>query len=201
MSKLSPVRLADVRLEGAFWKERLDTVLRTTIPSQHEKLGEYGMLGSLDLACRPPPPLRFPRNSMAFTVQVFWDLRRLANGSRRRATPCRIGAMTDIEAMIEAIIDVVSRRCRRPMAISIAGISIASRTTAGPICATTTSSIMPWHMLEGAIAYFQATGRRRWLDIMERYVAHDLRDLRAGPKCRSAAIAGTQEIEIALIKL
>jgi len=48
-------------LEGAFWKERLDTVLRTTIPSQHEKLGEYKILESMDLK-QPPPPLVFPRN-------------------------------------------------------------------------------------------------------------------------------------------
>ena len=27
-------------------------------------------------------------------------------------------------------------------------------------------------MLEGAVAYFQATGRRRLLDVMEKYVDH-----------------------------
>ena len=43
MRQFSPVKFNEVKLEGAFWKERLDTVLRTTIPSQHEKLGEYKM--------------------------------------------------------------------------------------------------------------------------------------------------------------
>ena len=49
MSQYHPVRFVDVRLEGDFWKERLDTVLKTTILSQHRKLGEYGILDSLKL--------------------------------------------------------------------------------------------------------------------------------------------------------
>ena len=55
MSQYHPVRFVDVRLEGDFWKERLDTVLARTIPSQHKKLGEYGLLDSLKLP-NPPPP-------------------------------------------------------------------------------------------------------------------------------------------------
>ena len=72
MSQYHPVRFVDVRLEGDFWKERLDTVLARTIPSQHKKLVEYGYLDSLKLPS-PPPPLRFPRHANGFTVQVFWD--------------------------------------------------------------------------------------------------------------------------------
>ena len=72
MSQYHPIRFVDVRLEGAFWKERLDTVLASTIPSQHKKLTEFGLLDSLKLP-NPPPPLRFPRHANGFTVQVFWD--------------------------------------------------------------------------------------------------------------------------------
>src|SRR5215470_19702722 len=72
MSKFAPVSFADVQLEGQFWRERLETVLTRTIPSQHVQLGEHGILESLTLP-NPPPPLRFPRNHHDFTVQVFWD--------------------------------------------------------------------------------------------------------------------------------
>ena len=72
MSQYLPIRFVDVRLEGEFWRERLDTVLTRTIPSQHAKLSEYGILESLKLP-QPPPPLRFPRHANGFTVQVFWD--------------------------------------------------------------------------------------------------------------------------------
>ena len=33
MSKLTPVRFVDVAIEGDFWRERLETVLTRTIPS------------------------------------------------------------------------------------------------------------------------------------------------------------------------
>ena len=38
MRQFLPVRFADVPLGEGFWKERLDTVLTRTIPSQYEQL-------------------------------------------------------------------------------------------------------------------------------------------------------------------
>jgi len=56
------------------------------------------------------------------------------------------------------------------------------------------------HMLEGAVAYFQATGRKRLLDIMCRYVDHIASVF--GPKPgQKRGYCGHQEIELALIKL
>ena len=103
MSQYHPVRFVDVRLEGDFWRERLETVLTKTIPSQHQKLGEYRILESLKLL-QPPPPLRFPRNQHNFTVQVFWDsdvgkwIEAASYALSHRRDP-------DIEAKIEAIVD------------------------------------------------------------------------------------------------
>src|SRR5262245_56212803 len=103
MSNYLPVGFADVHLESAFWRERVNTVLSSAIPSQHAKLEELGYLHALDLP-QPPPPLRFPRNEYGFTVQVFWDsdvgkwieAASYALSHRRDA---------DIEAKIEAIVD------------------------------------------------------------------------------------------------
>ena len=103
MSQFAPVRFVDVNLEGQFWRERLETVLTRTIPSQHVQLAKHGILESLTLP-NPPPPLRFPRNHHNFTVQVFWDsdvgkwieAASYALSHRRDA---------DIEAKIEAIVD------------------------------------------------------------------------------------------------
>ena len=38
MSRYAPVPFPQVKLEGQFWHERLDTVLTRTVPSQHRKL-------------------------------------------------------------------------------------------------------------------------------------------------------------------
>ena len=56
------------------------------------------------------------------------------------------------------------------------------------------------HMLEGAIAYFQATGRRRLLDIMLRYVDH-IATVFGPDEGQKRGYCGHQEIELALIKL
>jgi len=72
MRQYTPVNFADVSIEGDFWRERLETVLTRTIPSQHRQLDENGLLESLELK-KPTPPLRIPRNKHGFTTQIFWD--------------------------------------------------------------------------------------------------------------------------------
>ena len=47
MDRLTPVTFTDVAMEGAFWRERLDTVLARTIPSQHTRLEEAGIVPSM----------------------------------------------------------------------------------------------------------------------------------------------------------
>ena len=56
------------------------------------------------------------------------------------------------------------------------------------------------HMLEGAVAYFQTTGRRKLLDIMLRYVDHMIVKFGRG-EGQTHGYCGHQEIELALLKL
>ena len=197
MSQYAPVRFVNVRLEGDFWKERLDTVLQTTIPSQHRKLGEYGILDSLKLP-NPPPPLRFPRHPNGFTVQVFWDsdvgkwieAASYALSHRRDA---------DIEAKIEAIIDDFEKAQLPDGYLNCwyIGREIENRWTN---LRDNHELYNAGHLLEGAIAYYETTGRRRWLDIMERYVEHIRQTFGTGPG-QKRGYCGHPEIELALMKL
>ncbi|WP_417307469.1 glycoside hydrolase family 127 protein [Devosia sp.] len=197
MSQYLPIRFVDVRLEGAFWKERLDTVLARTIPTQHAKLEEVGILESLKLP-QPPPPLKFPRHPNGFTVQVFWDsdvgkwieAASYALSHRRDA---------DIEAKIEAIIDDFEAAQAPDGYLNCwyLGREPEKRWTN---LRDNHELYNAGHMLEGAIAYFETTGRRRWLDVMERYVAHIRETFGTGPG-QKRGYCGHQELEIALIKL
>lgn len=197
MSQYHPVRFVNVRLEGDFWKERLETVLARTIPSQHEKLGEYGILESLKLP-EPPPPLRFPRHPNGFTVQVFWDsdvgkwieAASYALSHRRDA---------DIEAKIEAIVDDFEK-AQAPDGYLNCWYLGREPEKRWSNLRDNHELYNAGHLLEGAIAYYETTGRRRWLDIMERYLEHIYSVFGTGPG-QKRGYDGHEEIEIALIKL
>ena len=197
MSRYAPVPFSQVKLEGQFWHERLDTVLERTVPSQHRKLGEYGILDSLKLP-NPPPPLRFPRHANGFTVQVFWDsdvgkwieAASYALAHRRDA---------DIEAKIEAAVTDLENAQAPDGYLNCwyLGREPEKRWTN---LRDNHEMYNAGHLLEGAIAYFQATGRRRFLDIMERYLEHIYATFGTGTGQRRG-YDGHEEIELALMKL
>ena len=197
MSQFAPVRFVDVQLEGEFWRERLETVLTRTIPSQHVQLGKHGILESLTLP-NPPPPLRFPRNEHDFTVQVFWDsdvgkwieAASYALSHRRDA---------DIEAKIEAIVDDLEK-AQAPDGYLNCWYLQREPEKRWTNLRDNHELYNLGHLLEGAIAYFLATGRRRLLDILERYVDHVRQTFGPGPG-QKRGYCGHQEIELALIRL
>lgn len=197
MSRYAPVPFPDVKIEGKFWHERLETVLTRTIPSQHKKLAEYTILDSLKLP-NPPPPLRFPRHGNGFTVQVFWDsdvgkwieAASYALAHRRDA---------DVEAKIEAIVDDFEKAQAPDGYLNCwyLGREPENRWTN---LRDNHEMYNAGHMLEGAVAYFRVTGRRRWLDIMERYLDHIYTVFGTGPG-QKRGYDGHEEIELALMKL
>ncbi len=197
MSQYHPVRFVDVKLEGKFWTERLDTVLKSTIPSQHEKLGEYGILNSLKLP-KPQPPLRFPRHANGFTVQVFWDS---DVGKWIEAASYALSHRRDaaIEAKIEAIVDDFEKAQLPDGYLNCWYLGHEPENRWSNL-RDNHELYNAGHMLEGAIAYFETTGRRRWLDIMERYIAHIRQTFGTGPG-QKRGYCGHPEIELALIKL
>jgi hypothetical protein len=187
----------NVRLEGDFWKERLDTVLAKTIPSQHKKLGEYGLLESLKLPS-PPPPLRFPRHNNGFTVQVFWDSD-VGKWIEAAAYALSHKRDADIEAKIEAIVDDFEK-AQAPDGYLNCWYLGREPEKRWSNLRDNHELYNAGHMLEGAIAYYETTGRRRWLDVMERYVEHIRQTFGTGPG-QKRGYDGHEEIELALVKL
>lgn len=197
MRRYSPVRFSDVSVEGPFWRERLDTVLTRTIPSQYRQLESHGILESLTVP-QPPPPLRIPRGRHNFTTQIFWDsdvgkwieAASYALSHRRDA---------DIEAKIDQITEWLAKAQLSDGYLNCwyIGREIDNRWTN---LRDNHELYCAGHMLEGAIAYFQATGRRRLLDILLKYVDYIATVFGPG-KNQKHGYPGHQEIELALIKL
>jgi DUF1680 family protein len=197
MRRYAPVRFNEVDVGGRFWRERLETVLTRTIPSQYRQLAEHGILASLSVP-QPPPPLRIPRSRHNFTTQIFWDsdvgkwieAASYALSHRRDA---------DVEAKVEEIIGWLAAAQLPDGYLNCwyIGREVENRWTN---LRDNHELYCAGHMLEGAIAYFLATGRRRLLDIMEKYVDHIATVFGPGPD-QKHGYPGHQEIELALIKL
>ena len=176
-------------MDGDFWRERLETVLTRTIPSQHARLVEHGILKSLKLP-QPAPPLRIPRNRHDFTTQVFWDS---DVGKWIEAASYALAHRrdSDIEAQDRRDRRAISRRRRSPDGYLNCWYIDREPDKRWTNLRDNHELYNAGHLLEGAIAYFQATGRRRLLDIMLRYVDHIAATFGPGPG-RSAAIAATR---------
>ena len=195
--RFSPVNFRDVKITGAFWRERLDTVLTRTIPSQHEQLERNGILESLDLP-KPPPPLRIPIRAHGLTTQVFWDS---DVGKWIEIASYGISFRRDetIERQIEEITDRLAAAQLPDGYLNCwyLGREIENRWTN---LRDKHELYCAGHLLEGAIAYFDATGRRRLLDIMIRYVDHIAATFGTGAG-QKPGYCGHPEIELALVKL
>lgn len=197
MRRYHPVDFTRVSLTGPFWSERLETVLTRTVPSQYRKLDESGILESLDLK-DPPPPLRIPRNASGFTTQYFWDsdlgkwIEAAGYALRHRRDPA-------VEAQVDAIVDKLEAAQMDDGYLNLwyQGHEIENRWTN---LRDRHELYNAGHLLEGAIAYFQATGRRKFLDVMERYIEH-IRTTFGPNEGQKRGYPGHQEIELALVKL
>ncbi len=197
MRKYAPVDFTRVTLTGAFWAERMETVLTRTIPSQYAKLGESGILESLELK-DPPPPLRIPRWPNGHTHQVFWDSD-IGKWIEAAGYALRHRRDAVIEGQIEEIIDKMEKAQMPDGYLNFwyQGREIELRWTN---LRDRHELYNCGHLLEGAIAYFQATGRRRMLDVLERVLDHIRRTFGTG-EGQKRGYPGHQEIEIALVKL
>ena len=191
------IPFAHVRITGPFWRERLETVLKHTIPSQHAKLKEVGILELLKLP-KPVPPLTIPRNSHGFTMQVFWDSD-VGKWIEAAAYALAHRRDADIEAKIDAIVDDLAR-AQSPDGYLNCWYNGREPEKRWTNLRDNHELYNAGHLLEGAIAYFRATGRRKMLDIMERYVDHIAATFGRGPG-QKRGYPGHQEIELALIKL
>ncbi len=197
MRQYSPVRFPDVTMDAGFWRERLETVLTRTIPSQYRQLESHGILESLR-ALKPPPEFRIPRNAHGFTTQIFWDS---DVGKWIEAASYALSHRRDaeIERQIDEITDWLAQTQLPDGYLNCwyIGRELDKRWSN---LRDNHELYCAGHMIEGAVAYFQATGRRRLLDIFCRYVDHIATVFGPGPG-QKRGYCGHQEIELALIKL
>lgn len=195
---LQPIDPARIRFTDGFWADRTKRVREVTVPALLRRLDEEGWLDTLDFG-RPPGPLVRPVQPSGLSMQHFFDSdigKWIEAASLAMATGGRDGA---IEARIDAIAE---RYAAGQMPDGYLNAWFIRREPA-----RRWTNLRDWHemyslghLVEGAVAYARATGKRRLLDVVLRAVDHAMATFGPGPGQRRGYDAHA-EMELAMVRL
>ena len=155
-----------------------ETVRKVTIPTQHQRLDEEGFLEVLDFHL-PPAPLARPIQPSGLSMQHFFDT---DFGKWIEAASYTLKAHPNPE--LEAKIDeIVEQLAKGQMADGYLNSWFIRREPEKRWTNLRDLHEMysMGHLLEGAVAYFEATGKRRFLEVMIRAVDHIIDTFGAEP--------------------
>ncbi len=192
-AKLKTVPVRAVRLQEGFWSQRRTTNVAASIPSMHDELVDHGRMDNfLRLTGRSSQPQKGPVFSDSdiykWTEAVGFALQTTDQPQLRKTTDAMI---RDVVAVQEPggylntyyVEDKKSQRMQYDV-----------QTTGHELYNI-------GHMLQGAIAYYRATGDRTLLDAGIRFVDQFLLPAYGPGKNQKAIVSGHPEIEMALVEL
>jgi DUF1680 family protein len=191
-----PVPVPSVVLGGLFGA-RQDAVCDATAETLLDRCVEAGMVRAIDVD-QPSPGIVIPIQPWGGTMQMFWDsdlgksIETVAFSLYRRPNPA-------LEARVDKIIDMYEKLQDADGYVNawFQRVQPGRRWTNlrdfhELYCAG--------HLMEGAVAYYQATGKRKLLDIMCRFADYMIKVFGHGPG-QIAGYCGHEEVELALVKL
>lgn len=196
---IDPVKFTSVKVTDSFWGQRLDASRRTTIPLAFSKCEESGRYQNFINAAHPSDTIKVGGFSFDDT-DVYKTIEGASYLMQTYPDP-------KMEAYIDSVLEIVAA-AQEPD-----GYLYTARTM-NPKHPHDWAGSKRWeavenlshefynlgHMIEGAIAHYQATGKRRFLDIAIRY-ADCVCDAIGPREDQLQLVPGHQIAEMALAKL
>ncbi|MDR3374639.1 MAG: glycoside hydrolase family 127 protein [Ancalomicrobiaceae bacterium] len=196
--KFRPPALGDVKV-GGFFGPRIDTIATVTAKTLLDRCVEAGMLDQID-PDRPRPGVRIPfqEGNDKCTTQMFWDSD-LAKSIETAAYALYWRRDPELEARVDEIIDAYGRLQAPDGYLNswYLRVDTLPRWSNLRDCHELYDA---GHLIEAAVAYFQATGKRKFIDIMMRYADHIASVFGTEPG-KKRGYCGHPEIELALVRL
>jgi DUF1680 family protein len=181
--------MKSVSISDAFWAPRIRTNRTVTLPVEYGLLESTGRIDALKLAWKPGKPNK---------PHIFWD-----SDIAKWIEAAAYSLVTNPDKKLEARCDDVIRRLEK-VQMKDGYLNSYFQT------------VMPerrWsnleeqhelycmgHLTEAAVAYYQATGKDRFLNVMKRYADHVAEAFGRG-KGQKKGYCGHPEVELALVKL
>lgn len=189
VARIDAVPLKNVRIQGGFWGGRLAVNRTATLPAIYHQLNITGRFDAWKLDWKPGQPNK---------PHYFWD-----SDAGKWIEAVGYSLMTHPDSALEQQVDEVAaliERAQQPdgyLNIYFTAVEPGKRWTN---LRELHELYCAGHLIEGAIAYHQATGKRKLLDALCRYADHI--DAMFGPNDgQKRGYCGHPEIELALVKL
>ena len=194
VNRIAPVPLKQVTISRGFWGERQAINREVTIPAIYRKLEETGRIDAWSMDDSNP----VPSTNARIGARVFWD-----SDSGKWLEAVAYSLTTHPDPDLQALADDLI------VAIENAQHDDGYLNTYFPVHYPEGkwANLRDWHemynaghLIEAAVAYHQATGDRKMLDVLLRFADHI--DAKFGPEDGKArGYPGHPEIELALVKL
>ncbi len=187
---MKPILWTDVNIDGGFWGERQRINRDVTLPVEFEQCRRTGRMDTFKQRYTPGSDVPRPHH--------YWDSD-VAKWIEAVAYTIAKTPMPALEQKVDEIIDQMQAAQWED------GYLNSFFSVVAPEKRWTNVYIMhelycAGHLIEAAVAYFQATGKRKFLDIMCRYVDH-IDSVMGAEDGKMHAYPGHQEIELALVRL
>jgi DUF1680 family protein len=182
------VPLKNVIIEKGFWGDRQATNRVSTIPAIHHQMQVTGRIDAWKLDWQPGQPV----------PHIFWDS---DVGKWIEAAGYSISSHPDamLEEQVDAIIDLIEKAQQPDGYLNIFYTAVEPENRWRNL-RDRHELYDAGHLMEAAVAYHQATGKRKLLDVLCRYADHI--DTMFGPQeSQKHGYCGHPEVEMALVKL
>ena len=185
--KLTPVALTKVNIEDKFWATRMKVNREKTIPHEYKQCEETGRIDAFLLNWKP---------GMEPKPHYFWDSD-VAKWVEAASYSLATNPDPELDAFLDEFIEKIAGAQQDDGYLNIY-FTVVEPENRWINLGMWHELYCAGHLMEAAVAHFEATGKRTLLDVMCRYA--DYIDSVFGPGKRDGA-AGHEEIELALVKL
>lgn len=185
--KLTPVSFTKVTVEDSFWAPRMKVNREQTVPHEYKQCKDTGRIDAFLLNWKP---------GMEPKPHYFWDSD-VAKWVEAASYSLATHPDPDLDALLDEVIEKIAGAQQKDGYLNVY-FTVVEPHNRFVNLAHWHELYCAGHLTEAAVAHFNATGKRRLLDVMCRYA--DYIDSLFGPGKRNGC-PGHEEIELALVKL
>ncbi|HEY0827006.1 MAG TPA: beta-L-arabinofuranosidase domain-containing protein, partial [Bacilli bacterium] len=184
-----PLSYQDVTISDSFWSPRIRLVMEHTIPYQYEQCKATGRIDAFRLDWKiglEPKP------------HFFWDSD-IAKWVEAASYSLGLQYNAELDQLLDGVIALITS-AQQPDGYLNVYFTVVEPERRWKDLRDGHELYCAGHLIEAAIAHYQATGKRTLLDVMCRYADH-IDSIFGEGQGKKRGYCGHEEIELALVKL